>query len=102
MVTAVLFFGALNVLFEFVLLCMLPIRTRLQLLGSVAAQRVVHVMFLLVNMIIHWGTLIGTMSGIFAFVCSIITMAIAKMIFGSIKEDRYKRGVLAYKVAELT
>jgi hypothetical protein len=101
MVSAVLFFGLLNVLFEFVLLCMLPVKLRLRLLGNVAWQRAVHVMFLLVNLVIHWGTLIGTMSGIFAFVCSIFTMAIAKLWFGSISEDKYKRGVLAYKVAEL-
>ena len=34
MIDAVFLFGALNVLFEFVLLCMLPPRLRLRLLGS--------------------------------------------------------------------
>lgn len=101
MVSAVLMFGILNVLFEFVLLCMLPPKTRLRLLGNAVAQRFVHVFFLLVNLIVHWGTLIGTMSGIFAFVCSIITIQVARLWFGSITEQRYRRGVLAYKVSEL-
>ena len=38
MIDAVLMFGALNVLFEFVLLSMLPPRRRLRLLGSESAS----------------------------------------------------------------
>lgn len=102
MIDAVLLFGVLNILFEFVLLSMLPARTRLRVLGSLAKQRLIHVMFLITNITIHWGTLIGTMSGIFAFVCSILTVALARMWFGYVTPDeKYKRGVMAYKVEEL-
>lgn len=101
MIDAVLLFGLLNVLFEFTLLCMLPARMRLRVLGSKHKQRLLHFGFLFINLIIHWGTVIGTMSGVFAFVCSIVTVTIARTWFGYIDGDTYKRGVLAYKVSEL-
>ncbi len=102
MIDAVLMFGALNVLFEFVLLSMLPPRLRLRLLGSEAASNALHVFFLLANMAIHWGTLIGTMSGVLAFVSSIATVRVARMVFGSITDGRYyKVGVIKYSVEEL-
>lgn len=101
MIDAVLMFGILNILFEFVLLSMLPVKTRLRVLGSKTKQRVLHASFLVANLAIHWGTLIGTMSGIFAFVCSILTVALARMWFGHITNEIYRRGVLAYKRDEL-
>ena len=102
MIDAVLLFGALNVLFEFVLLSMLPPRLRLRLLGSEAASNALHVFFLLANMAIHWGTLIGTMSAVLAFVSSIVTVRIARTVFGSITEGRYyKVGLMKYSIEEL-
>ena len=102
MIDAVLLFGALNVLFEFVLLSMLPPRLRLRLLGSEAASNALHVFFLAANLIIHWGTVIGTMSAVLAFVSSIATVRIARMVFGSITDGRYyKVGVVKYSVGEL-
>lgn len=102
MIDAVLLFGALNVLFEFVLLCMLSPRLRLRLLGSEAASNAMHVFFLAANLIIHWGTLIGTMSGVLAFVSSIVTVNAARKIFGCIHEGRYYRvGWIKYSVEEL-
>ena len=102
MIDAVLMFGALNVLFEFVLLSMLPPRLRLRLLGSEAASNALHVFSLAANLLIHWGTLIGTMSGVLAFVSSIATVRVARMVFGSITDGRYyKVGVIKYSVEEL-
>ena len=102
MIDAVLLFGALNVLFEFVLLSMLPPRLRLRLLGSEAASNALHVFFLAANLIIHWGTVIGTMSAVLAFVSSIATVRIARAVFGSITDGRYyKVGVVKYSVEEL-
>ena len=102
MIDAVLLFGALNVLFEFVLLCMLTPRTRLRLLGNEGASNAMHVFFLVANLIIHWGTLVGTMSGVLAFVASIVTVRIARTVFGSIAEGRYYRvGFIKYSVGEL-
>ena len=102
MIDAVLLFGALNVLFEFVLLCMIAPRLRLRLLGNEAASNALHVFFLVANLIIHWGTLIGTMSGVLAFVASILTVNVARKVFGTITEGRYYRvGWIKYSREEL-
>ena len=102
MINAVLLFGALNVLFEFVVLSMVPPRTRLRVLGNRNSQALIHIGVLLANLIIHWGTLIGTMSGILSFVCSIVTIRIAQFMFGQIKEDRhYTVGLVKYSKEEL-
>lgn len=102
MIDAVLLFGVLNVLFEFVLLAMLAPRLRLRLLGNEAASNALHVFFLVANLIIHWGTLIGTMSGVLAFVASILTVNVARKLFGTITEGRYYRvGFIKYSAEEL-
>ena len=102
MVTAVLLFGAMNVLFEFIVLGMVPPRFRLRLLGNEGAQVCVHITCLLLNLTIHWGTLIGTMSGIFSFICSIGTVAVARFVFGFIEHGRfYKVGLVKYQREEL-
>ena len=102
MIDAVLLFGALNVLFEFVVLSMVPPRMRLRVLGNRNSQTLLHVGVLLINLIIHWGTLIGTMSGILSFVCSIVTVRIAQLVFGQIKDGRYYTvGLVKYSKEEL-
>lgn len=102
MIDAVLLFGALNVLFEFVVLSMVPPRARLRLLGNRNSQGLLHFGVLLANLIIHWGTLIGTMSGILSFVCSIFTVRIAQLVFGQIKDGRYYTvGLVKYSKEEL-
>lgn len=102
MIDAVLMFGALNVLFEFVLLCMFPANLRLRLLGSEAGCVVMHLFFLLANLVIHWGTLVGTMSGILAFVASIATLEFSKRLFGRIVDGRYYHvGWKKYSLEEL-
>lgn len=102
MIEAVFVFGALNVLFEFVLMCLMPPRLRLRLLGSEAATGALHLFFLLANLAIHWGTLIGTMSGVLAFVSSIATVSVARKVFGTITEGRYYHvGWIKYSMEEL-
>ena len=102
MISAVLIFGFMNVLFEFILLSMVRPRTRLRLLGSEIACVYLHFVCLSLNLLIHWGTLIGTMSGIFSFICSIFTVMVARAVFGVIKEDRYyTRGLVGYAREEL-
>ena len=102
MIAAVLLFGALNVLFEFVVLSMVPPRARLRVLGNRNSQALIHIGVLLANLIIHWGTLIGTMSGILSFVCSIVTIRIAQFMFGQIKDGRYYTvGLVKYSKEEL-
>ena len=102
MVDAVLVFGAMNVLFEFIVLSMVKPRVRLRLLGTYNACVALHFACLLLNLTIHWGTLIGTMSGIFAFICSIGTVAFARLVFGYIEQGRYYRvGWVKYTREEL-
>lgn len=102
MISAVLIFGLMNVVFEFILLSMLRPRTRLRILGNEGHCVALHFMCLALNLLIHWGTLIGTMSGIFSFICSIVTVVVARAVFGVIKEDRYyTRGLVGYAREEL-
>ena len=102
MIETVFMFGAINVVFEFVLLCMLPPRMRLRLLGTPSLQLTMHLTFLIVNLMVHWGTLIGTMSSILAFICSLVTVYIAQIVFGHITDGRfYKTGLIRYSAKEL-
>ena len=101
MIDAVLLFGALNVLFEFVLLSMLPPRRRLRLLGSKGASNALHFSFLLLNLVIHWGTLVGTMSGVLAFVASMVTVRVARAVYGYIEGHMYHIGYVKYPPNEL-
>lgn len=102
MIDAVIFFGLINVAFEFVVLSMLPPRVRLRLLGSKAQQRALHVMIMILVLIVHWGTLIGTMSGFFSFILSIFTVGIARQTFGYIDEANvFHRRIIGYTKQEL-
>lgn len=102
MIDAVFIFGLMNVAFEFILLSMIKPRTRLRLLGDDGKCVALHFVCLSLNLLIHWGTLIGTMSGIFSFICSIFTVQIARLMFGKIVEDRYyTRGLVGYTQEEL-
>lgn len=102
MIDAVILFGLMNVLFEFIILSMVPPKQRLRLLGNRNSQILLHFGCLSLNLLVHWGTLIGTMSGIFSFICSIGTVAIARFVFGFIEHGRfYKAGLVKYQREEL-
>ena len=102
MIEAVLLFGTFSALFELILLGMLAPRTRLRLLGSAHKQNLLHVGFLLLNLMIHWGTMTGSMTAIVAFLVSLPTVLIAKLVWGQITDDRYyKTGLIKYSTEEL-
>ena len=101
MIDAVLLFGAMNIVFEFVLLCMLSPRVRLRVLGSPSLRNGLHVLFLFLNLMIHWGTLIGTMSAILAFISSMLTVRIARILFGAVINHEYHVGLVKYEVREV-
>lgn len=102
MVEIVLTFAALLALFEFVVLSMVPPRYRLRLLGNKGACVATHIGMLLINIWVHWGTVTGTMSATGAFVVSIVTVEIAKLMYGTIVDDiRVRRGVIGYRNEEL-
>ena len=101
MIEAVFVFGTLNVLFEFVLLCMIAPRYRLRLLGSQTACVFLHFLMLGTNLAIHWGTITGSMSAILAFVASILTVKTARKLFGRTIGKSYHPGVLRYRIEEI-
>ena len=102
MIDAVIVFGLINVVFEFVVLSMLPPRMRLRLLGSHQAQLIVHVAIMILILIVHWGTLIGPMSGFFSFILSMVTVRAAQLLYGKIVDGRYyTRGLVGYTAQEL-
>lgn len=101
MIEIVAIFGLLNIVFEFVIFAMLPPKLRLRILGSERASRCMHFAMLLINLAIHWGTVTGTMSSILAFCASLITVQIARVVFGSITGSAYKTGLLRYTRSQL-
>ena len=101
-IDAVFIFGAINIVFEFVILCMIPPKFRLRLLGSKAWSRAMHVTVMIIILIIHWGTLVGSMSGLFSFCLSMLTVELAKLVFGYITPDeKFHRRIIGYTTDEL-
>lgn len=102
MIEAVLVFGAMLALFEFIVLSMVPPRYRLRLLGNKHACTTVHILMLGLNLWVHWGTVTGTMSATGAFVVSIFTVEVAKLCYGTIVDDRrVRRGIIGFRNEEL-
>lgn len=102
MIDAVILFALMNSAFEFILLSFLRPRTRLRVLGSDTAKAICHIGFLLANLAIHWGTLIGTMSGVGSFIVSIVTVWAAEILWGKVIDDRwYVPGLVKYSPDEL-
>lgn len=102
MIETVLAFGFIISLFELVLISMIPPRTRLRILGSRSAKLCFHMGMLLINMAVHWGTAVGTMSATLAFVCSIGVTWVAAKVFGFITDGRYYTvGLVKYSVGEI-
>jgi hypothetical protein len=102
LIDAVLLFGLLNAMFEFVVLSKLSPKIRLRILGSNTMCGFLHVFCLMFNLLIHWGTLVGTMSGIFAFIISLLTVRTAKFLFGYIRDGKYFPGLKVYSKEQLT
>ena len=62
----------------------------------------VHIAFLLLNLTIHWGTVVGTMSAVLAFISSLATIKVAEAMFGRITGGRYYHvGLIKYSAEEL-
>lgn len=101
MLEAVMVFGLVNIIFEIVLLCMLKPRTRLRVLGSDAWCNAMHVMFLALNLYVHWGTVTGTMSAVVAFIASLLTVKLLRTTFGYVRDERYTVGLLKFSREEL-
>lgn len=102
MIEVVFTFALLLAVFEFILLSMVPPRYRLRLLGNRVTCVTVHIGMLLINIWVHWGTVTGTMSATGAFVVSIFTVEVAKIMYGTVVNDvRVRRGIIGYRNEEL-
>ena len=89
MVGEVIAFAIIISIFEFIIIASIPPYTKLRILGSAPKKVAFHVGMLVLNFVVHWGTVIGTMSATLAFITSIVVMWAAAHIFGYVKEDRY-------------
>jgi len=102
MVETVLVFGLMMCIFEFAILCMIPVRSRLRILGNPALAMLMHFGMLLVNLIVHWGTVTGTMSATLAFIASLGVLKAATAVFGKMVGGRYYHvGLIKYSVQEV-
>lgn len=107
MIDAVFVFALINVVFEMVVLGFVPPAYRLRLLGNRPTQVAMHFIIMAFVLWVHWGTLTGTMSGFLSFILSIITVELAKLLWGVVystidDEEIYRRGILKYNEEELT
>ncbi|MDP2323507.1 MAG: hypothetical protein Q8N51_05700 [Gammaproteobacteria bacterium] len=103
MLDEVISFAIILIAFEFVILMMVPPKYRLRLLGNSSARVACHIVILLLNMWVHWGTVVGTMSATLSFVTSMFTLWVASKVFGFITEGRYYTvGLVKYSTEELT
>jgi hypothetical protein len=96
MVEAVLVFALLSAIFEAVLLLKLPLRFRLRMLGSGTAVGVLHTLITVANLLIHWGTLTGSMTAVVAGLASFATVPLVRWYGGYIQHGRYFPGVKRY------
>ena len=102
MLGEVISFAIILVAFEFVILCMVTPKLRLRLLGNEAAKVSVHMIMLLINMWVHWGTVVGTMSATLSFIVSLGVLAASTRLFGKLVEGRYYTiGLVRYNVEEI-
>lgn len=102
MLDEVIAFAIVLVAFEFVILCMVPPKHRLRLLGNEGARIAIHLGMLIVNLYVHWGTVVGTMSATLSFVTSLGTLWLAAKVFGHIKDGRYYHvGWVKYSLSEI-
>lgn len=98
----VIVFAVVMSVFEFALLTIISPKPRLRLLGNETGKMCLHVSFLTCNLIVHWGTVVGTMSSTLSFITSLATVWVAVKLFGSIKDGRfYTVGFLKYSIDEL-
>lgn len=102
MIETVMAFGLIISAFEFVVVCMIPPRMRLRMLGNTYTKLTFHMIMLLINMAVHWGTAVGTMSATLAFICSLGVIGGAAKLFGFITDGRYYTiGLIRYSASEL-
>lgn len=101
MIETVFVFAFVSALFELVVLMKIRPRTRLRILGSKRWVLLIHAMTFLINIVVHYGTVTGSLTAITAALASFATIPLATWISGSIANGMYRPGYLKYNVLEL-
>ncbi len=86
-VSAVIIFAVLSAAFELIVLLKIPLRQRVWLFRHAG---LVHIFVVVVNMLIHYGTVTGSMVAVTAGLASFATMPVA--IWISLMALRRKQG----------
>jgi hypothetical protein len=77
-------------------------RARGKILGSSLACKAVHGLVLVVNLYLHWGTIPGTTSAMFAFCMSPIALMLSKRIYGFfVSDETFRHGLIRYSAREV-
>lgn len=79
MIEATFIFAMLTALFELVLVCKMSQRTRMHVLRYPA---LITLLFFAFNLIIHFGTVVGTMTAVCAALVSMGVTALLRWYFG--------------------
>lgn len=102
MVETVIVFALINLVFELIVLSQIRPSWRLRIIGIKARKWSWHVVVLLLTLTVHWGTVSGTMSGFLAAIMSLVTMFLARIVWGKVNEEnKYQRGLIKYRPQEL-
>lgn len=101
LIEAVLVFAAITAAFELVILMKLAPRTRCRVLGSTRWVLFIHTAVFAINLAVHYGSLVGSMTAITAALTSFITVPFARWLSGHIANGIYHPGVLKYTIDEL-
>lgn len=104
LIEAVILFGLLSALFEALILMKVSPRIRLRLLGSPLLVTITHFVVIIFNLIVHFGTITGTMSAIVAGLASFAVIPLTRAYSGYIRtleingrrEPRYFAGTKRY------
>lgn len=112
-VATFLAYGVLNIVFECAVLGMVSPRWRLAVLGSKSGRAFCHVSVMIINLILHWGTLGGTSGAQASFLLSFIGIPLCMALWGwtylaptevngvvQLKR-RHRRGIFGYTKEEL-
>ena len=102
MIDVVLAFACIMTGFELAILSVIPPRIRLRILGNDAAKMSIHLIMILINLAVHWGTVTGTMAATLSFLTSMLATGVASRAFGKITQNRYYQvGWIKYSKEEL-
>ena len=94
MIEAVFLFGFVSALFEIVVLMKLKPRTRLKLLGSKPRTLLTHTIVFALNIVVHYGTVTGSMAAIVASLSSFACLPLVRWCTGYIENGYYYPGSL--------